>query len=425
MNRIFLSLYVLIVFSIVLVGWAADKLWERYNPQPKLTALEESFVGLVKAIHDDGAQLNAEVVSLSKNYPFSIELFSLDDLANSGLRGEIESGETVVIMDDQRNKNIYMRVGDSKTILNVVAREPQDPGARLYFFLLIFFYVIIAVVIYFWVWPLSRDLKKLQNQTKTPNAQGVPSKVDIGMRSAVYPLASAHNSMADRLDELIASQKEMTSAVSHELRTPLARMKFALEMMPENPSSQAEKKLISLKKDVNEMNELITQLLNYAGYEQHAKKLNMSSGDMPAMVENILQNCADNAEKQGRSIVHKVNVKTHSAMNCEWHLMERAIHNVVQNAFRYAESLVVVTLDQKDNFYCVFIEDDGLGIPEEQRENVLNAFVRLREQESEKTSGFGLGLSIVKRILRWHGGSVEVSESNFGGAKFLLRWPGP
>ena len=110
---------------------------------------------------------------------------------------------------------------------------------------------------------------------------------------------------------------------------------------------------------------------------------------------------------------------------CEWYLVERALHNVITNAQRYAQSKITITLaiDEKD--YIVLVEDDGPGIPLEDRSRVFNSFVRLRQNTNFDKSGFGLGLSIVSRIMEWHNGRAHVRESQWGGACFELRWPQP
>jgi len=105
--------------------------------------------------------------------------------------------------------------------------------------------------------------------------------------------------------------------------------------------------------------------------------------------------------------------------------MERVLRNIVQNAHRYAESKVLVSLGCYDTNYYISVEDDGPGIPPEDRERVFQSFVRLRMNTSFDKSGFGLGLAIVARIIKWHNGYVRAEESRWGGAKFVVSWPRP
>lgn len=112
-----------------------------------------------------------------------------------------------------------------------------------------------------------------------------------------------------------------------------------------------------------------------------------------------------------------------AAVTCEWVLMERCLHNLIQNAYKYAQASVCVTLALTDGNYLVAVEDDGIGIAPQDARRVFDSFVRLRSSEKDNKSGFGLGLAIVRRIATWHGGEVHVTRSELGGARFVLQWP--
>jgi len=107
---------------------------------------------------------------------------------------------------------------------------------------------------------------------------------------------------------------------------------------------------------------------------------------------------------------------------CEWPLMERVLHNILTNAERYADRQVQITLQILEGSALVHIDDDGLGIPQVDRERVFDSFVRLRKSDTE-VKGFGLGLAIVRRIMHWHHGECRVTDSHLGGARFVLTWP--
>lgn len=103
--------------------------------------------------------------------------------------------------------------------------------------------------------------------------------------------------------------------------------------------------------------------------------------------------------------------------------MECVILNVLQNAARFAKHSIRVELSTTADEFQIKIEDDGPGIPEEERARVLESFVRLNNDINLPASGFGLGLAIVKRVMKWHDGDVEVLDSNLGGACMYIHWP--
>ncbi len=427
MNRAFISLYLVIVISVVLVGWGTDKLWEVYNPEPEAGPFEQLFFLLVEQ-ELSGAELpEAEQKSrkLSALLGQNIQIYSLADLARSSLADRISEGDIVAVYDEEGRKSSYKRISHADYIVRVDLDQKNPDHGRLYIVLLIAFYTVIALVIYFWIWPLSRDLGRLRNQTQNIGVDGAPAKVNLGHRSAVYPLASSFNKMAERIDELLASHREMTYAVSHELRTPLARMKFALEMAKHSAASQtAEKQLDSVREDVAEMDKLISELLAYAGFEQQSQQLELKVGDLKALVDQLL--AAQQQSGAQKFIQYEIkNYLPANRVKAEWYLLERCLHNVIQNAAKYSKSKICVSLATADGNYQVYVEDDGPGVMREDQEKIFKAFVRLRNEADENKSGFGLGLAIVHRIMKWHGGGVSVAASELGGAKFLLYWPIP
>ncbi|VUD53951.1 Sensor protein RstB [Thalassocella blandensis] len=428
MNRVFISLYFLIVFSVVIVGWGTDKLWQVYNPEPDTERFEDSFFVLMeRQLRDltvDEARLLSKTLSVDTN--LEIEIYSIEELAKSELAAQIEQGEIVSIFDNKGRKSSYKRMGYSQIIARVSSDLKHKPRGNLYLILIIVFYLVIAIVIYFWIWPLSRDLRKLQNQTQRVGQDGVPAVVELGQRSAVYSLAEAFNKMVERIQDLLASHKEMTYAVSHELRTPLARMKFALEMALDSQSPAViDKQLASVREDVADMDRLINELLAYAGFELQNHSLELQAGELPELAENLLKSNAAIFERDDKKVEYQFDNKMQQGtVYCAWYLMEVCLQNLTQNAFKYAHSAIKVTVEDKPGIHQFVIEDDGPGIDVEDAERVFSPFVRLHKDGVDNSkSGFGLGLSIVKRIVKWHGGRVYIGRSLMGGAKFIVQWP--
>ncbi|WP_062058028.1 ATP-binding protein [Cellvibrio sp. OA-2007] len=437
MNRAFITLYFFIVASVVLIGWGLNQFWESVAPEQEPTAETQALFQLIEqnllaqqphpiASYSQSAQ------QLSQQLHLSLELLPLDDLAQSAAMQELRAGK---ILAARSNGDIiwYKRLAQTDQVVMLNIPLSDDSESPFYRLLLIVFYLAIALAIYLWVWPLSRDSKKLESQTRNLGKDGVPETLKISPTSTLYPLAQAFNHMAQRLRELIASHREMTNAVSHELRTPLARMKFALAMIEEEKLTDKDRRqLRSVEQDIAEMESLISALLAYAGFEQKTQQLKQTSGFMRDLVDELQVRFA----RQG-SLLHQRNLQldvldtTHNAeFICEWKLIETVLQNFIGNAARYAKTRIRIELMQTASEYMIAVEDDGAGIPADKRERVFESFVRLyHEEQSEQTTGsatggFGLGLAIVKRIMQWHGGSAQFVEPEvLGGARALIRWP--
>ncbi len=437
MNRAFISLYFFIVASVVLIGWGLNQFWETLAPEQEASAEVQALFNLVERdllVHQ--AQSSHQPISqqqiqqLSADLQLTLEILALDDVAQSEAMRELHAGKILSATGDG-NIIWYKRLANTHQVLMLVVPQNDDRESPLYDVLLIVFYLGIALVIYLWVWPLSRDSKKLEVQTRTMGKDGVPQTLDISPTSTLYPLALAFNQMAQRLRELITSHREMTNAVSHELRTPLARMKFALAMIDEEKLSDKDhRQLRSLEQDIAEMESLISSLLMYAGFEQKTQRLQQTAGYMSDLLDEIQLRFSRHNERNLQLIVNDTSNNT--VVYCEWKLIETVLQNLINNAARYAQSSIQVEIRQTHDEYIVSVEDDGPGIPVEKRQRVFESFVRLyHEDESanEKsngsaTGGFGLGLAIVKRIMQWHKGRAEfVEPQQLGGARVQVRWP--
>jgi two-component system OmpR family sensor kinase len=435
MNRAFLSLYLLIVLCVAVVGWGLDKLWQYYSPAPLITAAQQDLLTLIEAaLTNDqyngitGQPQLTEV--LPKTMVSRIELLSFDDFATSTYSDALSSGAPLLLYDQYGQQQIYQQLATGDQIIRLTLPHIERPkGSYLYEILLTLFYCSLGLVVFIWVWPLMRDVRKLELHTKHLGHHSLPNPVSVSPASALSHLARAFNQMAERSKELLASHKEITYAVSHELRTPLARMKFALAMVKgkvsqnETINDSLNMHLASLAQDVEEMEALITQLLSYAGYEQESGPLEQKNGDMAFLISELIRRA-----KASHSANHidiflecKMNV---TQVNCDWHLMERAIFNLIHNALRFADKKIIITLSQSEKDYQITIEDDGPGIPDDQALRVFESFVRLEVNANAQTRGFGLGLAIVKRVMKWHLGQAFVDKSHaLGGAKFTLLWP--
>lgn len=423
MKRAFLSLYLLIVLATLGLGWALDQLWNAYQPdepRPTAGASLAQMLELATAQHSD--ETSRELVhSIAERGLADVRLVPLSEISGERIVTRLQAGEPIAFEDSAGSLYHYRKLPDSELVL--IVSEPQsDEGQQMVEALLAaLFYLALAGVVFFWLWPLTRDLTKLERHAQALGRNPEYPEVEVSGRSAAQRLARAFNHMARRIQDLLRSQREMTHAVSHELRTPLARMKFALEMAdvardPEN----LKRKLDGLRADVDEMDQLVNQLLHYARFE-HQLELQPSTGDMPALIRNLSERLRAHLPEAPH--IQLSIERIDPAFRCDWHLMERALHNLLQNALRYAEHRIDVVLYCDSRICRIQVSDDGPGISPEDRERIFQSFVRLRDAPDRHSAGFGLGLAIVQRVMQWHQGEVTLSPAAKGGACFTLEWP--
>jgi len=219
-------------------------------------------------------------------------------------------------------------------------------------------------------------------------------------------------------------QREMIRAVSHELRTPVARMRFGVQMLEDTVAdAYTQKQLSAMDGDLQELDELIDEILTYARLEEGGPILEFKSSNILELVNQVAE------ETRRRTDAVEVLCETHSTdedeifAEVEQRYLHRAIQNLVGNACRYAKSQVLLSYRFQDGWCRVDVEDDGPGVPEKDWDRIFSPFTRLDDSRTRASGGYGLGLSIVQRIVYWHGGQAMVGRSRWQGAKMSLIWP--
>jgi two-component system OmpR family sensor kinase len=410
MHRTFISLYILIVISVLLLGWLTEQIWQRYASEE--TPKQELLLVFSKLVIDQNLS-EAELQVLANDFDATVQLLDREELSHSSLGQRIMAGETVDVAGEN-SVTYYFKLGDDQTILSL--SYPRDNRNQLWLYraLLIGFYCSLALVVYFWVWPLIRDLKRLQRHAQHfAEDVGEVKPLNLSPGSGVYELAQTFNAMSTQIESLLSSQRDMSHAISHELRTPLARMKFALE---EINSSGNESGIKALKLDVLEMDRLIREFLTYAKFDLREQNLEWNTGN----IEDLLNSIVDSLQvEQARDFQIEIGVEQ---VRCDWVLMERCLANLLENANKYSQTSVRVSVDRVDSVCRITVEDDGEGVPEAERNKIFDAFYR-SESATQRARGFGVGLALVRRIIELHLGTVSVTESALGGARFELSWP--
>lgn len=226
--------------------------------------------------------------------------------------------------------------------------------------------------------------------------------------SEVRKAAIAFIKMKERINRQISERTQMLAGVSHDLRTPLTRMKLQSSMMPDGQD----------KKDfLNDISEMEKMLDGYLAFVSGEGGETASFVDMNEMILSIL-----NKFRNTQALIRYSTNDQVSAIQGREQALKRALTNVISNAFRYGKT-IAVKLESNNNKLEVTIDDDGPGIPEEKREEVFKAFVRLEESRNKETGGVGLGLSIAKDVITSHGGRIELLDSPMGGLRVLVSIP--
>jgi two-component system, OmpR family, sensor kinase len=429
MARHFITLYLLIVATLAAASWGQDRLWEMYDRRGIGTAGDGAPQAAVLAVveeqmrrlpHGERPQL---VASLAARTGLNLELLDLQDIA--GVAPErLARGETVWLSGAGGETWLLKGLRDDDRVLVFRFTPPDTRHGLLEWGLALAFFAAIALVIMIWLWPLTRDLQRLERATLSFGNANWKFDAPIKPRSQVHSLAQAFRRMAARIESLIDSHKDMSNAVAHEIKTPLARMRFEIEMARAATSPAAlAGHLGNINDDIVELNDFVTAALDYAILERAEVALNLAEHDftliLPAVTDSVRRGAPPALEIRCEVDPGAVRV------NCDAHLIETALKNLLYNATRYARKEILVRFRvERPGRYSLQVDDDGPGIPVVDRERVFGSFVQLAPPSGGSKTGYGLGLTIVKRIVEWHGGEVEVASSTLGGAAFHMQWSG-
>ncbi len=272
--------------------------------------------------------------------------------------------------------------------------------------------------------PIARRLGALQKLADAYGAANWQVANRDHANDSIGRLGTSMETMAGRIETLITDktsmvrdQQDLMRAVAHEFRAPMARMRFALEMDDE-ATDNANREEASQALD--ELNDLVSEVLRYARLQSSAPDLELHALSARQLITEAIEKSRlpdQNKTLQRHLPGESLRVMADSAQ------YQRALGNLVTNAIKYSVSVVALSCETNDGFFCVHIDDDGPGIPPAERTRILTPFVRLDASRSRHLGGTGLGLAIANGVAIKHKGSLAVSDSAMGGARFTLKIP--
>ena len=218
--------------------------------------------------------------------------------------------------------------------------------------------------------------------------------------------------MQGRIQRQIAQRTEMLAGVSHDLRTPLTRVRLQLAMLADaHPGSRQE--ITESEQDLLLMEHMIDEYMAFARGQ---------GGEAPVSTDlaEIIDDVAGDARRRGSPIV--LEVERPLVLALRPNAIRRCLTNLVENAMHHG-ARVAISATRRDDVVSVSVEDDGPGIPVDQREDVFKPFFRLDSARNPRTGGAGLGLSIARDVARGHGGDIRMSAGSLGGLRAELRLP--
>ncbi len=307
------------------------------------------------------------------------------------------------------DRTVLVAVQLSSAVLRVAIPQKRLFSDTTYVFILwmigtsMILFAVASIFMRNQVRPIRRLAEAAENFGKGRDLAGFKPEGASEVRRA----AIEFNRMRERITRAITQRTEMLAGVSHDLRTPLTRMKLQLAFLGEGAE------IDGLRADIAEMEKMVDGYLAFARGE----------GSEPVVATSLrplLEDVVEGARREGGAV--ELAIDGDIQLGLRPNAFRRGLTNLISNAARYGRT-VLVRARSVDGAVELTVDDDGPGIPREQREDAFKPFYRLDKSRNSATGGVGLGLTIARDVFRGHGGDVILSDSPLGGLRATVRLP--
>jgi len=280
-----------------------------------------------------------------------------------------------------------------------------------------------GVVTYFISGHALRPIREFSDKIEEVQAQNLSdSRIEENNVKELNQLGISYNKMLERLSDAFEIQRQFTANAAHELRTPLALMQVQLDLYnsASHPGNDADTlqtiKMVTEQND--KLNRMVKTLLDMSELQTVGRDDKII---LDAIVEEVLADLEPLAQEKNIKLIGKCEDATMIGSDI---LIYRLVYNLVENAIKYNHPLgqVTVTAYQRNKHVYLSVEDTGSGIPKELRERVFEPFFRVDKSRSRELGGVGLGLALVREIVRVHDGSICIKSGKTGGTIFEVTF---
>lgn len=411
------------------------------------------FEGLNTLLAESGESLDGRVLVLDNDGKVQFDSFNALCGRRLGIPEVLKvltGGESEAYgMHRESRENVERMSGETNAeYVAYCAREMRGSGGRIGALLyvsriqsmmdsqravslqLISMFIVIALATLILALILSRVLTSpITALSRTMNKMG---KGDLSVRVPVKgsgelrELAENYNTMAAQLENLDKTRNQFVSNASHELKTPLATMKIMLETMiyqPDMPAELREEFMQDMNHEIDRLTGIITDLLTLTRMDNSDGSLKLEKIDISGLTDEVVRRLRPAAEKKNQNL--EEDIAPGLEMIGDKIKLYQVLYNLVDNATKYtpSEGTISVSLAEEGDNLVWKVADNGIGIPEEDREHIFERFYRVDKARSRETGGTGLGLSIVKQLVNMHGGEIDVESRPGEGSVFIVRLP--
>lgn len=428
-SRLALRIYVIGLVQFVIVAVAMEVDHQTRRP-PAPWAAQGSFVagGLARVI-DDPLALQAEVDRIAHTLTWTVDV-------------KDPNGTVVARADpppDQRKHgpprvHVVREEKDGKAwqLEYVVHPKGQPPGPPWLGLPGIFVLLVVGIAAWLTARSLARPLQKLADATRAFGAGRHDARTNMTRSDEIGEVARAFDDMAERVTKLLQTERELLANVSHELRTPLARIRVALDLASESDPRHALESLSEIAQDLAELERIVDDVLASARLALDASGLT-SKPTMFVRTERLETQALLDKSVARFAAAHPLRplqvrlAGELPAIMADGVLIRRVFDNLLDNAHKYTEDArepIALEARQEDGDVVVEVQDRGIGIDAADLERICEPFFRTDRSRTRTTGGLGLGLTLARRVVSAHQGTMTFTSKIGGGTTARVRLPG-
>lgn len=285
---------------------------------------------------------------------------------------------------------------------------------RIWIFLPYYFLVIGATAALVWLAAVGvvLPIRRIANSIAAFGQGDLSVRVTTDRPDEIGQLGRSFNQMAERLERLIVSERRLLGDISHELRSPLARLKFAVKLARTSPDTKTA--IDRIERDVDRIASLVSDIVEITFVEGDPALRGAQAVPLPQIVTEVVRDCSVEADARGCRI-ELTGILEGSVLGSR-ELLRRALENVVRNAIRYSpeQEKIAICVSEVDHCAVIVVRDHGPGVPEDTLSRIFDPFFRVEEARDTASGGSGLGLSIAKRAISAHHGSICAENASPG-----------
>ena len=421
-RTVLIVLFPIVMFQLIILSYYYNSLWERtLNRLSRSVAMEIELISdrmLSSEIRLDQYQAKSQfgdyflmnIQELSKYDLDQLNAKQNDNQVLVSLKNELSTRiKHKFFVIEQDNETVDVMISASEKVIHFNFPIHRITTSRNHIFLgwqIISSFILILIAYLF----LKNQVKPISNLAKAAEQFGKGQEVNNFKVSGALEVRQASLEflkMKNRISRQIEQRSLMLAGVSHDLKTPLTRMKLLLESIKDNKIKN------ELNLEINQMNEMLVEYLDFAAINESKDRSTINP------IEAII-----NIKNDIHFIKHEINLEiiNDEEVFVNENIFSRSITNVLNNAIVQSDK-IIIKADINKNLIKINIHDNGIGIPDSEKDNVFKPFYRVDQSRNQNVSNSGLGLATTKSLLNSINGKISLHDSYLGGLEVAIEIP--